>query len=104
MNSKVKVVGKRLYSTNFIYLAVLESVQSHSQVFIFSPQSYRQMYGKKRLDASSIAKSLKFNKDDPLPGTFTLLFKNCSEFIFVRKSSAVRFPYKHSKFGTDRSI
>ena len=58
MNSKAKVEGKRLYSTNFIYLAVLESGQSHSQFsihlsifFLVKLQANVWRIKKKRLDA-----------------------------------------------------
>ena len=50
------------------------------------------------------AQSLEFGKYILLASILTLPFINCSEFIFLTKLLAVRFPYKHRKFVVDMSI
>ena len=42
MNSKVKILGKRVYSPNLRDVAVLESLQSRFQLFIHLPASWRE--------------------------------------------------------------
>ena len=52
MNSKIKLLGKRVYSPNLKDVAVLESLQScflpfHTFACKLVRKNYRQIYGKK---------------------------------------------------------
>ena len=81
MNSKVKILGKRLCSPDLRDTALLESVQSRFLLFIHLPASWREKL-KRNWTFNSSATSLKFGQYNLLPWILTLLFLTGSEFIF----------------------
>lgn len=96
MNIKVRILGKRVYSPNLRDLPVLESLQSSFIPIVPLPaiwreKNYRQIHRKLKrgLTFRSTAESLKL-------GQYNLL---SIRIYFQRKLFAVRFPYKHRKFG-----
>ena len=91
MDSKFKVLGKRLYWPNLRDLVVLQSILSRFLFPIHLPASFREKIINKWMGIwqrdwtlPSGAKSLKFGQYKLLPSTLPLLFINCSELSFKK--------------------
>ena len=94
-NSKVKILGKSCARKPSVVFLTF-----HTFACKLAGKNYWQMYGKLKCDLSFLA-LLKFGQYNLLPSILTQLFISCSEFIFLWKLYAIRFPYKQSKFGAD---
>ena len=110
MNSKVKILGKRLYSPNLRDVAELESLQSRYNFSYICLQ-----VGRKKLQTNvwKIKTPLKVFQNSCIPQILSI--QSFSQYLnsaihellkiyFLKKLFAVKSPYKHSKFWADMSI
>ena len=110
MNSKVKILDKRLYSPISRDIALLKSVQSRFNFLHICLQvcgkNCRQMYGKlkTRLNVLQLRYISQFWSLQSLAQYLNSAVHNFFRIYFLKKSFAVRFPYNHSKFVADMLI
>ena len=107
MNSKVKILAKRVYSANLRNVAVLERLQSRFELFIYLPASWREKIIDKCIENKSATE--RFLAHLHLSNLVNTIFYLQSSLccLFSKESICRQIfiqTYKHSKFGADMLI